>query len=380
MNFSWSEQQEELYSSTLEFARSSLLDRSAGPESSTFPRDAWHRMGDVGLLGLSVPEAFGGMGLDSLTTARCVEALGRGSRDTGLVFSAAAHLFAGVMPIAEHGSDALRTELLPDLTSGARIAANAITEAEAGSDVFSLRTTARREGDVFVLDGVKSYVTNGPVADVFVVYATSNPSHGFMGVTAFAVDRDTPGLTVGQPFEKMGLHTSPISSVYLEACRIPAERCIGAVGRGAAVFTGSMLWERACLFAAYLGSMERRLEETIDYAKRRRQFGKALGKHQAVAHRIADMKLRLESSRMMLYRACWNRDQGRQCVMGVALAKLAVSEAAIASALDAIQVHGGMGYATEAGIEVGLRDAIGSTIFSGTSEIQRNLIARELGL
>ncbi|MEM6931556.1 MAG: acyl-CoA dehydrogenase family protein, partial [Myxococcota bacterium] len=337
-------------------------------------------MGDFGLLGLSVPTEHGGLGLDAVTTARCVEALGRGCPSTGLVFSAAAHLFAAVMPIVEHGSDGQKAELLPRLASGECIAANAITEAEAGSDVFALRSTARTEGDGVVIDGAKSYVTNGPVADLYVFYATSDPSHGFMGVSAFAIPRDTPGLVVGKRFAKAGLHDSPISSIYCESCRVPETARIGRKGQGAKVFTDSMLWERACLFAAYLGVMERQLDATVAYAQQRRQFKRPIGKHQAVAHRIADMKLRLEAARLLLYRACWARDSGQTAVMEVALAKLAISEGAVQSALDAIQVHGGIGYTAESGVAEALLDAIPSTIFSGTSEVQRNLVARELGL
>lgn len=376
MDFSWAEQTEALHSRILEFARALL----EAPEADAFPREAWEQLGAFGILGLCVPERHGGLGLDALSTARCVEALGEGCRDSGLVFAAAAHLFAATMPLVDHGSEALQRRWLPELTSGRCVAANAITEAEAGSDVFALRTTAQRRGEHFVLDGVKSYVTNGPVADLFVVYATSDPSHGFMGVTAFAVPRDTPGLAVGQPFQTMGLTSAPISSVYFEACEVPASAVIGKVGRGAAVFTDSMMWERACLFAAYLGSMARQLDEAVTYARSRRQYGKPIGKQQAVAHRLVAMKQRLESARLLLYRACWERDQGRTATIDVALAKLAISEGAVQSALDAIQVHGGIGYMREAGVEVALRDAVGATIFSGTSEIQRNLVARELGL
>lgn len=380
LDFGWSERQEELYESIHAFARDRLGALLRQRESGAFPREAWDEMGQFGLLGLSVPAEYGGLDLDAVTTARCVEALGRGCPSTGLVFSAAAHLFAAVMPIVEHGSDAQKAALLPALASGRRIAANAITEAEAGSDVFALRARAIDDGDEIVLDGAKSYVTNGPVADVFVFYATRDPAHGFMGVGAFVIERDTPGLVVGERFATAGLRDSPISSIYCESCRVPQTARLGRAGQGAEVFTGSMLWERACLFAAYLGVMDRQLDAVVDYARQRRQFKRPIGKHQAVAHRIADMKLRLEAARLLLYRACWARDRGERAVMEIALAKLAVSEAAIHSALDAIQIHGGIGYTAESGVADALLDAIPSTIFSGTSEVQRNLVARELGL
>ena len=375
MNFAKSDHQRELAENILAFAGD-----LPAPQGSEFNRDAWRRLGEHGVLGLCVPSARGGLELDCLTTALCLEALGQACPDFGLVFSASAHLFAGVMPIVEHAHPDVSAELVPGLVSGERIAANAITEAQAGSDVFALTTRVRRDGDHYVLDGAKSYVTNGPVADVFVVYATQDPAHGFLGVYAFAVHRDTPGLIVGERFETMGLTTSPISSLYLDGCRVSERYLLGGPGRGAAVFNQSMLWERSCLFAGYLGSMQRQLDQVVTYAKHRRQGKKPIGKHQAVAHRIADMKLRLEASRWLLYHACWRRDHGDTSVLEAALAKLAISEGAIQSALDALQVHGGMGFATETGVERALRDAVPSTVFSGTSEVQRTLVARELGL
>ncbi len=371
MDFSWSQAQTDLYDRSFSFAKT--LDRDE-------PATRLARCAEFGFLGLSAPEAYRGLGLDAVTTARVVEAFGRGTSDVGLLFAAAAHLFAAVMPIVEHGSPALKERLLPGLCAGEKVGANAITEPDAGSDVFALATRATRDGDHYILDGVKSYVTNGPIADVIVVYAMTAPQHGYLGVSAFAVESGTPGLVVGKAFEKIGLASAHTSPVYLEGCRVPAESRIGAEGQGAAVFNASMAWERACLFAMYVGAMERQLEEVIEHVKHRRQFGKALGKHQAVAHRVADMKLRLEAARLLLYRACWLKDQGDDTRLAISLAKLAVSEAAVESGLDAIRLHGGAGVMTLVGVEHGLRDAVPSLIFSGTSEVQRDLIARALGL
>ncbi|HEY5945117.1 MAG TPA: acyl-CoA dehydrogenase family protein [Kofleriaceae bacterium] len=383
MDFGWSATERDLYERTMRFVQDRLGHKmsssSARGPASDFDREAWRRLGEFGLLGLCAPEPFG-LGLSALATAHAMEAFGRSCDDMGFVFSAAAHLFTAVMPIAEHGSDALRQAMLPRLCSGEWVGANAITEPDAGSDAFALRTRATRDGDSYVLDGTKSYVTNGPVADVIVVYATINPEHGFLGVTAIAVEKDTPGLVVGKPFEKLGLTTSPISSVYFERCRVPVSHRIGGEGQGAAIFKASMLWERSCLFAMYLGLMDRQIEVAVDYAQRRRQFGRAIGKNQAIAHRIADMKLRLESARLLVYRACWLKGLGEDATQQIALAKLAVSEAAVQSGLDLIQIHGGIGVMEESGIARMLRDAVPSTIFSGTSEIQRELVAGSLGL
>ncbi|MCP3102819.1 acyl-CoA dehydrogenase family protein [Myxococcus sp. K15C18031901] len=378
MDFGWTSEQATLYERACAFARAEL--NGATEQGAGLPRAAWRRCGEFGFLGLPVPERYGGLGVDTLTTARLMEALGRGCLDTGLVFSVGAHLFACVMPLLEGGSDGQKDRYLPRLASGEWVGANAITEPEAGSDVFALKTRAVREGEHYVLDGGKSYVTNGPDADVFLVYAVTDPTHGYMGVSAFLVEKDTPGLRVGRPFQKMGLSTSPIAPLYLESCRVPAAARLGAEGQGASVFKRSMQWERACLFGAYVGLMERVLEETVDFARQRKQFKRAIGKNQAVSHRLADMKQRLDSARLLLYRACWLMDRGQEAELEVSLAKLAISEAAVQCGLDAIQIHGGMGYVVETGIERVLRDAIPSTLFSGTSEIQRDIIANHLGL
>ncbi len=377
MDFGWADEDAQLHDRALRFARENL----DSPESThTLSRELWRRCGEFGFLGLSAPTSHGGLGLGALGTAHVLEALGRGCPDMGFVFSVCAHLLACVMPIVEAGAGAQHDRFLRKLVNGDWVGANAITEAEAGSDAFALKTRAVRDGSDYVLDGVKSYVTNGPAADVFLVYATTNPSHGYMGITAFVVESGTPGLTVGKPFEKIGLHSAPMSQIYLEACRVPESSRLGDEGAGAATFKGSMAWERACLFAAYVGSMDRQLEQTVLFAKSRRQFGRPIGKQQAVSHRIAGMSERLEASRLLLYRACWMKDRGQDATSAIALAKLAVSEAAVQSSLDAIQVHGGLGVTVEGRVEQALRDAVPSTLFSGTSEIQREIVARGLGL
>ncbi|MFG1954581.1 acyl-CoA dehydrogenase family protein [Micromonospora sp. NPDC048830] len=350
-------------------------DRSGGPY---FSRQKWRRCGEFGLLGLSLPERWGGLGLDSLSTALAIEAFARGHEDMGLVFSACAHLFACAMPIAVHGTDSVRDEVLPKLGSGEWIAANAITEAEAGSDVYAMRATAVRDGDRYVLDGVKNYVTNAPLADVFVVYASTDPRSGYLGISAFVVHRDTPGVTVGSPLPKTGLASSPLAPVYLDGVAVPVANRLGGEGDGRDVFTGSMEWERTCLFAAYVGAMDRQLGRTVAYTSERRQFRKSLARHQAVAHRLADMKLRLESARLLLYHACWARDQGTARPLDVSLAKLGVSEAATRNALDAVHLHGGAGIMAGSGVEQAIADAVPASLFSGTSEIHRDVIAAEL--
>jgi L-prolyl-PCP dehydrogenase len=381
MELSPTAEQDRLYDEARRFAAQrvnpAIEARSGAPH---FGDDEWRLCGEVGLLGCCVPRQYGGSGHDALTVARIVEGFARGCSDSGLVFSACAHLFAVAMPVAEHGSDELKARVLPRLATGEWVGANAITEADAGSDVFSMRTRAVRDGDGYLLSGTKTFVTNGPVADCFLVYASTEPAHGYLGITAFAVDGDAPGLRRGEHFDKVGLTGAPVCELWLEDCPVDAANRVGEEGGGAAVFQSSMAWERACLFAQYLGVMDRQLDEVVAFAKQRRQFGKPLGRHQAVAHRAADMKLRLDAARLLLHRACWMKSQGQECGVEISLAKLAISEAAVQSGLDAIQIFGALGIRTESAVAAPLLDALPSTIFSGTSEIQRDLIARGLGL
>lgn len=379
MDFSWNSEQNELYNRILSLVQSELNASDINPQQP-WTRAQWLQCADVKLLGLSVPTCYGGCGYDALTTARAIEAFGHGYEDMGLVFSVSAHLLACAMPIVEYGDEKLKNRVLPKLCQGETIGANAITEENAGSDVFALKTRAIRAGDFYILQGHKSYVSNGPIADLFVVYAITNPAHGYLGMSAFVVEKDTPGLNVSEPFPKLGLTSTLACRITFEACHIPIANRIGNEGQGAQIFKQSMQWERSCLFAAYIGQMERQLEQSIMYAKERHQFGKPLGKHQAIAHRLADMKVRLEAVRLLLYRACWRFDQGQDASLDSSLAKLAVSQAAVMGGLDAIHIHGSAGISCQYGIEQMLRDAIPATIFSGTAEMQRDIIASELGL
>lgn len=379
MEFGWSSEQTDRYEDTLRAVDEAFGSDAGRPASADLHQD-WARLGGLGLLGLCVPAEYGGSGLGALDTARQVEAFGRACPDTGLVFAASAHLFACTVPIRDFAEEKLKERLLPGLCSGELIAGNAMTEAEAGSDVSRLSVTARQVSGGYVLDGEKTFVSNGPAADVYVTYATTDPQAGHLGVTGFVVERGVPGLTASPPFEKMGLLTCPAGTVRFEDCFVPEAQVLGFPGGGGAVFQHSMGWERACLFAGYLGLLDRLIDRCVEFARERRQFGQRIGNFQAVAHRVVEMKLRLESARLLLYRACWEMDQGLMSPLNTGLSKLAVSEGAVASALDAVAVFGGRGFLREYGIEAFLRDTVPSTIFSGTSDIQRLLIAKEIGL
>jgi alkylation response protein AidB-like acyl-CoA dehydrogenase len=381
MDFSLTAEQIEFRDAVAEFAAGSLNDDlETRARNGIFRRDLWQECARFGLLGLPVPAKYGGTERDLPTTVLAMEALGYGCRDQGMLFSLHAHLWAVLMPILAFADEELRDRLVPGLVDGSLVGAHAISEPESGSNTFGMRATARRDGDHYVLDGAKTWVTNAPVADVFVVFATVNPKRGMFGVTGFVIEKGHPGLKVSSPFKKMGLTTSPMSEVILDNCRVPVSQRLGKEGQGAAIFNHSMGWERSCILASQLGGMRHQLERALTYAKERQQFGKPIGDFQLVASRLVDMKLRLETSRLLLYQAAWKQARGEDITMDAAMVKLYVSEAAVQSALDAIQVHGGNGYMEEFGVERDLRDAVGGRLYSGTSEIQRLIIARAMGL
>lgn len=383
MDFRFTEEQDELYRSIVDFARSALegFIEEADDPAIRF-REWWRLCGEQGILGMLVPEEYGGLGLDPLTAARGMEALGYGCRDMGFCFSVAAHIYACIVPTLHFAPDAARERYLPSMVSGETIVTHCVTEPGAGSDAFGMKMRAEKDGPDYILNGSKCFSSNGPLADLFLVHAVTRPGAGFLGISAFLVERETPGLSVSKPYKKIGLEGAPLGDVFLEDCRVDGANLVGREGQGGAIFTHSMNWERACLFATYLGAMARQLEETIRYARQRKQFGKAIKEYQAVSHRIADMKVRLEAGRLLAYRAAWalGEKSDWKPSLDSSMAKLFVSEAAVQSGLDAIQIHGGMGIMSESGVERHLRDAIPGRIFSGTSEIQRSTIAKNLGL
>ncbi len=376
------DEQRILRDTIVRFAQSELNgDVMARDQRSTFDHQAWLKCGNMGLQGLPVPETFGGMGLDPVSTVVALEALGYGCHDGGLTFSICAHLLACVIPIWKHGSADQRERYLPDLCSGRLIAVNAMTEADSGSDAFGMSTTAEPSDEGYLINGSKTFNSNAPIADLAVVYAMTDRKKGYMGgTTAFLVEKNRDGFVAGQRFDKMGLRTSQIGELVLDNVYVPSTAVLGRVGGGGAMFAESMDWERACLVASHVGTMERLLEKAIDYAKTRKQFGQPIGKNQAVSHKLADMKVRLEASRLLTYNAALSLAHGRGASLNASMTKLFASEALLETALDTVQVFGGYGFMTEYEVERAVRDAVGSRIYSGTSEMQRNIIASWLGL
>ena len=381
MDLELTPEQQNLQNGAIEFAKSELNDDIIRRDrDETFSHEGWKACARFGVQGLPVPAEYGGMGLGITEAIAVMEGLGYGTRDQGLLFSLNAHLWTNTLPILHYGTEEQRKKYLPGLASDALIGANGASEPDAGSDVFAMRTRADRKGDCYVLNGTKTFVSNAPVAHLFVVYATIDPRLGPMGITAFLVERDTPGLAVGRRMEKMGLRTSPMAELTFEDCSIPVANRLGREGRGVVVFESSMEWERGCILANCLGVMRRQLEDCIEHARNRKQFGKPIGKFQSVANRIVDMKVRLDACRPLVYRIGWLKQQNKPAVLESSIAKLFVAESLVKSCQDALQIYGGYGYMVDQGIERDLRNALGSTLYSGTSEIQRNLIASNLGL
>jgi alkylation response protein AidB-like acyl-CoA dehydrogenase len=364
------------------------LDRRANAVSRSRDRDkrgefnveGWRKCAEFGIHGLPIPVDYGGVGADPLTTVSALESLGYGCKDNGLIFSINAHMWTLEIPLLDFGSEEQKRKYLPRLCSGSLVGGNAMTEPGSGSDAYSLQTTAERRGDRYVLNGSKTFVSNGNVGDLIIVYATLDRSIGPNGICGFLVEKDCPGLKVGRALEKMGLRTSPMAELFFEDCEVPVENRLGREGNGKNLFTHSMNWERACILASAVGTMQRLLETSIRYAKDRKQFGQSIGKFQLVATKVVDMKMRLDQAQAALYRTAWLQSKGKSIFLEAALAKLTISENWVRCAEDALQIHGGYGYMTESEVERELRDALGSKLYSGTSEIQRIIAASLLGL
>ena len=357
-----------------------MLDLSRRDHEGEFSREVWRRCSDLGILRWAVPADHGGRGHDVLSTVVLMEALGYACRDNGLTFGLGVQTWGIQTTLLQFGTPDQIQRYLPGLMRGELIGAYAINEAGSGSDAFGLDTTAVAEGEQYLLTGEKTHITFAPIADFAIVFAKTNPAAGRWGISAFVVDAQTPGFTAPRAEPYTGLRTVPFGRIRLDGCRVPKANLLGKEGSGASIFNASQSWERSLVLAPQLGAMQWQLEQAVAVARSRKRNGVAIGKHQAVAHRIADMKLRLEMARMLLYRTAWLRQTGQPNMMDAALTKIYLSEAFAESSLAAIAIHGGDGYAAGGQVERNLRDAIGGTIYGGTGDIQRNIVAALLGL
>jgi alkylation response protein AidB-like acyl-CoA dehydrogenase len=374
MEFGFTETQEALYRAAEVFARETLA------VDTPMQRADWSRCGVQGVLGLCIDASFGGQGHGPVTTARVLEGLGYGAGSGGRAFALGAHLLAVCKPIEHFRSHDGHDALLRQLVAGDRVGAFATTEPGAGSDVSAIKTVAEVTPNGYRLTGTKAFITNAPDADVFLVTSRTDSRRGTAGLTAFLVPRDSPGLTVGARHPMMGLAGASIAEVHLDGCEVSTSCRLGDEGAGGQVIQLAMGWERALVLAPELGIMQRQLEATVEHARTREQSGKRIGAYQGVSHRIARMSIRLESARLLLYRGAWAIGSGREATRAAAISKVVVSEAAAETHLDALRVFGASGYARGGGVDGRLQDALGGLIYSGTTEIQYNLIASLLGL
>lgn len=377
MDFNWHADTQALINQYEDFAK---IQFNGGREVAGLDREGWKACADKGLLHIleedeSSPHAYG-----LLPCVGVFEALGRYGADRGLLFALGAHLFGCQLPVQLHASADLHRLRLQGLASGDLVGALAVTEPQGGSNPGKMQTTAVPEGGNYILSGLKTLITNAPVADLFLIVAATRPERGSFGWTAFLVDKGTPGLSVTQ-LNTAGLPGAPMGEVRLEGCVVPAENVLGTPEGGLRVFTSAMLWERTGILAGFLGAAERDLASCVQYMGGRRDGDGPLTGHQAVAHRLASAKLRLERARLMLMRAAWAVDhKHKNAQQIVAMAKIDVSEAVVETAMDVMRLTAGAGWQDKFGAATALRDTLGTFFASGTSDVQLNIIAASMGL
>ena len=360
-----------------QFAAQEIAPRAAEIDrNNEFPNDLWPKLGQLGLLGITIPEEYGGSGMGYLAHAIAIEEISRASASVGLSY--AAHSNLCLNQIRLNGTEAQKQQYLPALCSGEHVGALAMSEPSAGSDVVSMRLRAERQGEDFVLNGNKMWITNGPDANVYVIYARTDPEAGSKGITAFIVERDTPGFARSPKLDKLGMRGSNTCELVFENCRVPATQILGEVGAGVRVLMSGLDYERAVLAGGPVGILQACLDVALPYVHEREQFGQSIGEFQLVQGKLADMYARCSASRAYLYAVCGALDRGEQSRKDAAAVILYTAEAATQSALDAIQLLGGNGYINDYPTGRLLRDAKLYEIGAGTSEVRRMLIGREL--
>ena len=375
MDFSITPEQQALYDSMRRLAREVI---SPGADErdrdGRWDPDIWKQLAAAGVAGMPIPVEHGGSGGSIIDCCLVNEAIGEGGRDGGFGLSLGAHWVIGSVPIWLHGTPAQQRRWLPGLCDGSLIGAWASTEPEAGSDAAGIQATARRDGDSYVLNGTKMFITNGPIADVCTVLARAE-----QGPTAFLVDTRTPGFRVGREIDKMGCRSSPTAEIVLSDCRVPAGAVLGVPGEALwRIAFECFDWERTVMLAGMVGGMRATIDDTVHYAKQRSQFGKPIAHFQAVAHKLADMEINYQVCRNAVYRAAWLKENAREHQVEASVAKALLGRLSVENALEAIQVHGGYGYTRDFPVERALRDAKLASIGGGTTEIQKMIISRAM--
>jgi butyryl-CoA dehydrogenase len=381
MEFGFTPEQQLIRKQVIEFARGEIAPRAREHDlRAEFDAESFRKLGEFGLLGLHFPEELGGGGVDVVTSVVAAEALGEAGVDGGLLLSFGAHTYLCADTIYRHGTQEQKKKYVPRLASGEWIGCMGLTEPNAGSDVAALSTRADRVEGGYLLNGSKMFITNGPVADVAVVYArTSSRGERHEGISAFVLEKGMKGFRPGKKLDKLGVRGSATSELIFEDCLVPESALLGREGGGFIMALETVEWDRSTLIAPFIGGMTFALEKSCRYSLDRIQFGRPIARFQAVQHRLADMRIFIEAARNLVYNIAWCKDQGRPVNhLEAAVTKLFVGDYGIKPAFDAVMVHGGYGYCHEYDVERVLRDACLAPIGGGTSEVQKMVISKML--
>ncbi|MBA4494037.1 acyl-CoA dehydrogenase [Paenactinomyces guangxiensis] len=377
MNFTFTEEQQMMRKMVRDFARSEIEPFTAlMDEEDRFPREVVNKMGELGLMGIPIPEKWGGTGADFISYILALEEISRVSATVGVIL--AVHTSVCTIPILKCGTEKQKKKFIPPLAQGTSLGAFALTEPHAGSDASRIRTHAHRVGDKYILNGSKVFITNAGEADIYVTFAVTDPDLGARGITAFILEKDTPGFKVGKKEKKMGLNGSNTCELIFEEAEIPVENRLGEEGQGYEVALSNLAGGRIGIGAQALGIAVAAFEHALAYAKERKQFGKPIARQQAIQFKLADMATQIEAARLLIYRAAEVRQNGGPCKMEAAMAKMFASDVAMKAATEAVQIFGGYGYTREYPVERLFRDAKITQIYEGTNEIQRIVIGKEL--
>jgi acyl-CoA dehydrogenase len=376
MKLTFTEEQGMLRKMVRDFAQSEIVPFIEKMEQGQFPSEVLRKMGELGLMGIPVPEKYGGAGMDFISYILAIHELSRVSATIGVILSV--HTSVCTNPILYFGTDTQKQKYVPKLASGEYLGAFCLTESSSGSDASALKTKAVKDGNEYIINGSKMFITNGGAADVYIVFASTNPGLRSKGITAFIVEKNTPGFIVGKDERKMGLHGSRTVQLSFENMRVPAENILGSEGEGFKIAMANLDVGRIGIAAQAMGIAEAALDAATSYAKGRQQFGKPIAAQQGVAFKLADMATNVEAAKLLLYRAAHLRQQGQKCSFEASTAKLFASKTAVETAIEAIQVFGGYGYTEDYPVERYFRDAKITEIYEGTSEIQRIVISKSL--
>ncbi|MGG0286854.1 acyl-CoA dehydrogenase [Peribacillus butanolivorans] len=376
MDFKFTEEQEMMRKMVRDFAVNEITPHIEAMERGEFPKTILHKMGELGLMGIPIPEQYGGAGMDFMSYIIAINEISKVSPTLGVILSV--HTSVGTNPIVYFGTDEQKQKYVPKLAAGKMLGAFCLTEQSSGSDAASLKSKAVKEGGMYRINGSKVFITNGGEADVYIIFASTNPEKGSKGISAFIVEKGTPGLIIGKNERKMGLHGSSTVQVTFEDMKIPAANILGNEGEGFKIAMANLDSGRIGIASQALGIAEGALEHAVQYAKDRVQFGKPIATQQGIGFKLAEMATNIEASRLLVYRAAYLRSKGLNCGKEASMAKLFASRTAVEVTIEAVQVYGGYGYTTEYPVERYFRDAKVTEIYEGTSEIQRMVISKSL--